>query len=216
MTENYFGKKRVFVYALGLFLYALGIAIAAKTELGIAPVSTFPYALSFITPFSFGVTTFFLTVTYILIQMLLYGKDFEKRQYFQIVVGVMFSTFIDLSMYLVRGINPEAYINRLMVLALACIVLAVGITLSVISNVVIPPAEGAIKAIADKTKQDFGNIKIAFDSTIVILAIIVSLVFLGELVGFKEGTIISVFLTGFLTKFFMKAFGEKIEIFINR
>jgi len=104
----------------------------------------------------------------------------------------------------------------LMVLALACIVLAVGITLSVISNVVIPPAEGAIKAIADKTKQDFGNIKIAFDSTIVILAIIVSLVFLGELVGFKEGTIISVFLTGFLTKFFMRAFGEKIEIFINR
>ena len=79
MTENYFGKKRVFVYALGLFLYALGIAIAAKTELGIAPVSTFPYALSFITPFSFGVTTFFLTVTYIGIQMALYGKGLMSR-----------------------------------------------------------------------------------------------------------------------------------------
>ncbi|HCX02861.1 MAG TPA: hypothetical protein DHM42_00120, partial [Clostridiales bacterium] len=148
MTKSYFGKKRVFIYALGLFLYALGIAVAAKTELGIAPVSTFPYALSFITPFSFGITTFFLTVTYILIQMILYGKDFEKRQYFQIVVGVMFSSFIDLSMYLVRGVNPEIYINRLLVLGIGCVILALGITLSVISNVVIPPAEGAIKAIA--------------------------------------------------------------------
>jgi uncharacterized membrane protein YczE len=215
MTKSYFGKKRVFIYALGLFLYALGIAVAAKTELGIAPVSTFPYALSFITPFSFGITTFFLTVTYILIQMILYGKDFEKRQYFQIVVGVMFSSFIDLSMYLVRGVNPEIYINRLLVLGIGCVILALGITLSVISNVVIPPAEGAIKAIADKTNMDFGNVKIIFDSTIVVLAIAVSLIFLGELVGFKEGTIISVFLTGFLTKFFMKIFGGKIESFIN-
>jgi uncharacterized membrane protein YczE len=215
MTKSYFGKKRVFIYALGLFLYALGIAVAAKTELGIAPVSTFPYALSFITPFSFGITTFFLTVTYILIQMILYGKDFEKRQYFQIVVGVMFSSFIDLSMYLVRGVNPEIYINRLLVLGIGCVILALGITLSVISNVVIPPAEGAIKAIADKTNMDFGNVKIIFDSTIVALAIAVSLIFLGELVGFKEGTIISVFLTGFLTKFFMKILGGKIESFIN-
>jgi len=50
--------KRIIIYILGLFLYSLGIAITVKSDLGIAPVSTLPYALSFILPFSFGITTF--------------------------------------------------------------------------------------------------------------------------------------------------------------
>lgn len=211
MNTTGFGYKRVIVYVLGLFLYSLGIALTAKTDLGIAPISTLPYALSFILPFSFGICTFFLTITYILIQIILLGKGFEKRQYLQIVVGVLFSTFVDFSMFILRAVEPVSYISKLAVLTIGCFVLASGITLSVISNVVIPPAEGAINAISTKLNKNFGNVKIVFDSTVVILAIIVSLIFLGRLEGFKEGTIISVFLAGYFTKLQMKVIGDKIR-----
>lgn len=211
MSESKMGIKRVLVYVLGLFFYSLGIALTAKTDLGIAPISTFPYALSFILPFSFGVCTFFLTITYILIQIVILGKEFEKRQYLQIVVGILFSTFVDFSMFILSPVAPQSYISRLIVLIIGCFILAFGITLSVISNVIIPPAEGAINAIATKLNKNFGNVKIAFDSTVVVLAIIVSLVFLGRLEGFKEGTIISVFVTGYFTKVQMKVLKDKIE-----
>lgn len=207
---------KIAIYTLGLFLYSLGISISAKADLGIAPVSTLPYALSFILPFSFGITTFFMTVIYILIQMGIYGKSFEKRQYLQIIVGVLFSSFIDLTMLLLKNLNFVSYSSRLIGLTIGSFVLAIGIVLSVIPDLIIPPAEGAIAAIAKKYNKEFSNIKIIFDSTIVVLSIIVSLIFLGRLEGFKEGTIISVFLTGFFTKVLFKTLGEKAKQFINR
>ena len=208
--------KRVIIYVIGLFLYSLGIAITVKSDLGIAPVSTLPYALSFILPFSFGITTFFMTVIYILIQIRIYGKEFEKKQYLQIIVGILFSFFIDLAMLLLKNVNPVDYVNRVVILFIGCFVLAVGIVLSVIPDVIIPPAEGAIAAISKKYKKEFGNTKILFDGTIVVLAIIVSLIFLGRLEGFKEGTIISVFLTGVYTKILFKTLGGKVEKLINK
>lgn len=209
-------RIRIVIYIIGLFLYSLGIGISAKSELGIAPVSTLPYALSFILPLSFGVTTFIMTVIYILIQIVIYGKDFEKRQYYQIVVGILFSGFIDLAMLLLKNLNPVNYMNRLITLIIGLFVLAVGIVLSVIPNVITPPAEGAIEALAKKYNKDFSNMKIVFDGTIVVLAIIVSYAFLGRLEGFKEGTIISVFLTGIYTKILFRTLGKKVENLINK
>jgi len=202
-------RLRIIIYVVGLFLYSLGIAISAKSDLGIAPVSTLPYALSFVLPLSFGATTFIMTIIYILIQILIYGKDFEKKQYYQIVIGVLFSFFIDLAMLLLKGLNPQTYMNRMITLLIGLFILAIGIVLSVISNVITPPAEGAIQAIAKKFNKEFSNIKIIFDGTIVVLAIIVSYTFLGRLEGFKEGTIISVFVTGLFTKIIFKLIGDR-------
>lgn len=211
MTENKIGTKKIVIYVIGLFFYSLGIAFTAKANLGIAPISTFPYALSFILPFSFGICTFFLTITYILIQVILLGKDFERRQYLQVVVGILFSTFVDFSMFILSGIDPVAYISKFAYLIIGCFIIAFGITLTVVTNVIIPPAEGAINAIAIKLNKEFANVKIVFDSSIVVLAIIVSIAFLERLEGFKEGTIISIFVTGYFTKVLMKILGEKIK-----
>lgn len=202
-------RLRIIVYVIGLFLYSLGIGISAKSDLGIAPVSTLPYALSFVLPLSFGTTTFIMTIIYILIQILIYGKNFEKKQYYQIVIGVLFSFFIDMAMLLLKDLNPQTYVNRLITLLIGLFVLAIGIVLSVISNVITPPAEGAIEAIAKKYNKEFSNVKIIFDGTIVVLAIIVSQTFLGRLEGFKEGTIISVFVTGLFTKIIFKLIGKR-------
>lgn len=65
--------------------------------------------------------------------------------------------------------------------------------------------EAFVKAISDTTNKNFGNIKIAFDISCVVLAIALSLLFFElTIVGTREGTIIAAILTGIIVKFFTK------------
>ena len=52
--------------------------------------------------------------------------------------------------------------------------------------------------------KDVGNVKVAFDLSLVILAVITSWFFLGEIVGVREGTAIAAFCCGFIVRLFYK------------
>ena len=57
--------------------------------------------------------------------------------------------------------------------------------------------EAFIKAVSDRTGHNFGNVKIAFDVGCVALAAGLSLLlFRGQIIGVREGTVISALLTG--------------------
>lgn len=65
--------------------------------------------------------------------------------------------------------------------------------------------EAFVKAISDKSGKNFGNIKIGFDISCVIISIVLSLIFYkGRVVGTREGTIIAALFTGIVVKFFGK------------
>lgn len=65
--------------------------------------------------------------------------------------------------------------------------------------------EAFVKAVSDNFQKNFGNIKIGFDVLCVTISIILSLLlFSGNVVGTREGTIISAFLTGIVVKFFTR------------
>lgn len=83
------------------------------------------------------------------------------------------------------------------------VVLGFGITLGVIADVILNSGEAFVKALADVTKKDFGNTKILFDISWVVLSIVLSLIFFeGKLYGTREGTIISALLVGVTVKIF--------------
>lgn len=63
-----------------------------------------------------------------------------------------------------------------------CVIIAYSTILQLKANVVNNPAEGIVKAITIKTKKEFGTIKLYFDVSLVVIAIIISLIAL----GFKE------------------------------
>ena len=69
-----------------------------------------------------------------------------------------------------------------------------------------------MKAVADKTGGNFGNIKIGFDVGCVILSLALSLIFFnGKIVGTREGTIMTALLTGLIVKFFVKIMAEPLN-----
>ena len=61
--------------------------------------------------------------------------------------------------------------------------------------------EAFVKAISDTIHVEFGNVKVGFDVTCVVLSLIISwILFEGDIVGTREGTLIAALCTGWIVK----------------
>ena len=97
--------NRYLLYLLSLFIISLGASLSIKANLGTSPLICLPYVCSLITNLSVGIVVFLFTVVFILIQIVLLGKGFEKRQYLQFIICSIFSFFIEFSLMLVNSIK---------------------------------------------------------------------------------------------------------------
>lgn len=196
--------KKYIVYLISLFIISLGASLSIKANLGTSPLICLPYVSSLITKFSVGEVMFVFTIIFILIQVILLRKDFEKRQYLQLVIGTIFSAFIDFSLMLVNFINPVGYISQMLLLLISCVVVAFGVLLEIKTEIVYLPADGVIVAISNVSNIEFPKVKPFVDSSMVIIAAILSLIFLGYLAGVREGTVISAIIIGPIVKILKK------------
>lgn len=197
---------RYFIFISGLFFMGLGISLTSKSGLGTSPINSLPYVLSMIFPLTVGQFTFLLSILFFLVEIIVLRKDFPKEQYLQLLVGPFFGFFVDLGMSIFAFVNPTIYLVKIFVLFSGCFLLALGVYLQVIANVIINPGEGVVKAISNKFRKKFGNIKIMLDSTLCIIAIIISLFTFGNIKGVREGTIICAILVGNITKIYSSIF----------
>lgn len=202
--------NRYFIYFLSLFLISLGASLSIKANLGTSPLICLPYVCSLITKFSVGEVMFVFTLIFILIQVVLLRSNFEKRQYLQLIIGTIFSFFVDFSLMLVGFVNPVGYVNQMVLLLFSCIVVAFGVLLEIQTEIVYLPADGVIVAISKVLKREFSNVKPFVDTSMVVMAAILSLVFLGYLAGVREGTIISAIIIGPIVKILKKYLDQYI------
>lgn len=188
--------NRYWIYLLSLFIISLGASLSIKANLGTSPLICLPYVSSLITKLTVGEVMFVFTLIFILIQVVLLRGDFEKRQYLQLVIGTIFSFFVDFSMMLVDFINPVGYTSQMALLLISCLVVAFGVLLEIQTEIVYLPADGVIVAISKVLKKEFSTVKPFVDTSMVIIAAVLSVVFLGYLAGVREGTIISAVIIG--------------------
>lgn len=207
--------NRYVIYLLSLFIISLGASLSIKANLGTSPLICLPYVSSLITKFSVGEVMFVFTILFILIQVVLLRGDFEKRQYLQFVVGSIFSFFIDFSLMIVNFINPAGYVSQMALLLFSCVVVAFGVLLEIQTEIVYLPADGVIVAISKVLKKEFSNVKPFVDTSMVVIAAILSVVFLGYLAGVREGTVISAVIIGPIVKVLKRYLDSYIEPLIN-
>ncbi|MGI6010315.1 MAG: YczE/YyaS/YitT family protein [Ruminococcus sp.] len=194
--------QRYFCFFLGLAVNSFGVAFITKSALGTSQISSIPYVFSLHFPqISFGMFTFIYNMIFILIEIAILKKDFKPIQFLQIAANLLFSGFIDLSMYLLAWFSPDALPLRLFSLIIGCIILAVGISIEVAPDVIVVPGEGVVRAIAQTSRKDFGKVKVYFDVTLIIIAAIFSFLFFHRLRGLGAGTIISAVTVGKLVSF---------------
>ena len=99
------------------------------------------------------------------------------------------------------------YFVRISLVVCGTVILAFGIALSVIANVVMNSGEAFVKAVSDKTGMKFGDVKIGFVICCVVVSVVISLLFFsGSIVGTREGTILTALFTGVVVKVFIKFF----------
>jgi uncharacterized membrane protein YczE len=185
---------------------SVGIGLIIQGMLGTSPISAVPYIVSLNYPYSLGLATFVFNMLLILMQVIILGKKSSYLHFMQIPVTVVFSVTIDIAMSAVGFIQPEIYFMKIIVMIIGCAILAAGVTLEVIGNVVMLPGEGIVSAVAERFKTDFGYTKIGFDSSMVLLAVAISWLCSGEIHGIREGTLISAFLVGNIVRFYLPRF----------
>ncbi len=198
--------KRYVLLVIGLFFSALGVAVTKRGDLGVSPISSAANVIA--ERFSFFTLGNWLIVwncVLIVGQIILLRKKFNPVQLLQIPLSFLFGWFTDFGVWCASFIPVDIYPVRLLMVMAGTVILGFGITLCVIANVVMNSGEAFVKAVSDTIHKNFGNVKIAFDISCVIMAVVLSLIFFDfKIVGTREGTIIAALCTGLVVKFFSK------------
>ena len=191
---------RLFLLLSGLGLLAFGVVLSIHSNLGTSPISSVPYSFSYIFPLTVGTLTVLMHIIMILLQMLILKSRFQWIQWLQLPVGILFGAFIDGLMWLTQGWSIESYPLQLLACLASCLITALGVSLVVKASRVLLAAEGLYQAIAVRYRLDFGNCKTYGDIVLVSIAVISSWLVLHQVIGVREGTIITALLVGTLVK----------------
>lgn len=205
--------KRYAVFIVSLFVMAIGVAMTKKAELGVSPISSVANVMSIeFTSLSIGNWLIIWNCVLILGQILFLRKKFQPVQLMQIPLSFLFGYFTDFGMWIMSFFDTDTYVVKMTFVILGTVILGFGVALSVIANVVMNSGEAFVKAVSDVTHVDFGNLKIGFDVSCVVISVILSLVFFNmKIVGTREGTIIAALTTGVLVKLFSKLIKKPLE-----
>ena len=206
-------KRYIFLLA-GLFVNGLGVSFITKAGLGTSPITSIPYTLSLgFTP-TVGMFTLFFNLLLIVLQIILLRRNFQLQNLLQLPIIALFSFFIDLTMSLLGFIQPVTYAMKVVSLVIGCLILGFGVFMEMVANVAMLPGEATVRAVSDVFSTDFGKTKIAFDSSMTVIAAIMSFIMFKHLDGVREGTIVAAILVGFVARLFKKYIGgiEKILI----
>lgn len=216
MTKNEIAKRYV-LFIISLFFSALGVAFTKQGGLGVSPISSVANVMSCkFEELSLGTWLIIWNCALIIGQIAILRKKFQPIQLLQVPLSFLFGWFTDLGMLIVSFIPANSYLIRLLLVIVGVAILAFGISLSVIANVIMNSGEAFVKAISEKIHIEFGNVKITFDVLCVILAVIISLAFFDfSVVGTREGTIISALLTGVFVKFFGKKLIQPVNLVLR-
>jgi len=202
---------RVFFYASGLFLVALGAVVSVNSNLGVSPVSSLPYVASVVSNINLGVCFTVIFAGYIIIQIVTLRKDFKWINLTQIAVSGMFGYFVELARVLAGDFVIPTYHGRLLMILISTVLIGTGVVMYVGARLVPMPSEGMANAFAQKWGRPFYQMKIAVDCSIVAGAVILSLMAFGTIYGVREGTVICAVLIGWVVKRVQKVLKPVME-----
>lgn len=194
---------RLVSYGLGMIFYACGACLATKAELGLTPVTSVSYVLSLSSGLTLGTVMLFYNLFMLIVEWVVYGKDFQRRVYLQLPLSILFSAIVDGFVYLFRDLCPTGIAARFGIFFLAIFLMSLGITGTICGNIIPLPAEGVVQAFVFRLRTDFGPTKLVHDCVLVAATVITSLIFLQRIEGIQIGTLIAAVSLGPLSKMCM-------------
>lgn len=198
--------KRYSVFFVGLLLTALGVAYITKASLGTSPISAIPYSLSLIIPqLTLGNWTIIFSFLLIALQWLLLKSEANKAELIlQIVISFVFGYFIDFWMFCLSFFEPSVYITQFVFLLIGIVIISFGAYFQMIGGVVMIPGDAFARASAKVLKKTYPQLRLWCDIAMTAIAAALCLIFLHQLTGVREGTIVASLLIGNIVKIIKK------------
>lgn len=171
---------------ISLCIMTFGVAVCVRSMLGSSVISTLPYVFetagkqnSMIPALTIGQYTYIMNAILVLGQIAVLRRRFEPVQLFQLLVGFVFGSLIDLNMLLTTWLQPVTLAEKAIAQVAGCTVLGIGIAFEVRCGSVTMPGEGFPVAISQVTGIEFPKAKICVDTSLVVLAVVFCYVFFG-------------------------------------
>lgn len=195
--------KQLALFGAGTILYGFAVGLMAAPNVGVSPVSSIAYALTYILPgMTLGMTQMAVNTLMVIIQILWLRKEFPLSQLLQIPASLAFSVVIDAAMPLVNWLmglgSGVAFRGFIFLCSLP--VMALGLALLLQANLVMMPGDGLAKTLAQKKDCGFGRAKVSTDCACVCLTCALCLMFLDRIVGIQIGTVVAALTLGRLVK----------------
>jgi len=197
--------KRLCLYVFGLFLWAFGVAFAVNSQLGISPINLLPFIVSEITGIDMGFWVTMLLIVFMLLQIMLMGRNYKLINLTQIIFATIFGYFVSTTRFIMGDFQIPTYAGQLIMMIIAISLISCGVTLYMEARIISLPSEGLCEAFVYRIKNSkFHRVKMIMDSTLVVIGIALSLMFLSGFHGIREGTVLSAIFIGKLIPFFRK------------
>ena len=202
-TKDQLGKRWT-IFILGMFLMGTGIALSIKGGIGVSPMSSVTNLLYKIFPgISLGTFSFLVNFLFFVAEFAVAPKTWHPSKILtQLGPTFICSLFIDMNMALVGGLNPQSYGAKLVTLLAGCIVFGLSLALMVSADAALQPSEAFISVVADRTGKEWGNVRTVVDISMVVVAVVVSLIVFHGLTTVREGTVIGAVLIGQSSRWF--------------
>ncbi len=143
-------------------------------------------------------------LVFILVQVLLLGKEFKLRHLMQIPAAFVFGYLCDGAIWLFDALDAPAtqYGVQILLSLLSVVLTAIGIRLEVLGDGWILAGDRIVAVISQVSRKPFSRVKVLFDVALVALTAVFSWFAFGLLTGngstvvIREGTLILALFTG--------------------
>ncbi len=193
---------------VSLWIMTVGVAVCVRSMLGSSVISVLPYVFqsagadNLAPRLTIGQYTYIMNGLLVMGQILVLRRRFEPVQLFQLLVGFVFGSLIDLNMLLTSWLIPVELWQKVIAQVGGCTVLGIGIALEVRCGSVTMPGEGFPVAISRVSGIEFPKVKICVDTGLVVLGLVACFAFFGHwlwhIVGI--GTLFAMFYVGIVVK----------------
>lgn len=198
--------NRILVYVVGLFIMAFGVPLSLKSNLGVSPVNSLPNEISLVMN-SFGINlslgnaVIIIFSCYVLVQILIKRRRFPLIDLTQVIFSIIFGYFTNFTGMITNASSCLTSLPmRLLFMAVSMVFIAFGVSIYMNAKLVNMPMEGMTLAISEALGKPFARVKIVVDCSTVILALVLSLVFLHGIEGVGVGTVLAAVCVGLLVK----------------
>jgi uncharacterized membrane protein YczE len=209
--------KRIILFVGGLFVMSLGVGLSIKSGLGVTPISSIPYSLTLASGVNIGITTIIFNAILVFLQIPILKKRFKAKRLLQLINTVMFGYFTDLSLWILSPMPGLPFDVNFTLLIVSMFLIAVGILIYMPANIAPLPGEGVVEAISLAYNKRFSKVKVCFDTSMVVLSLIICGLFTSDIFGSVNiGTILAAIFIGiiirYLTELYEKITGKSITV----